>query len=64
MAIGRMDFYSNVLRRMVSFHILVPGDRNFFGNEVDYTSKLKTLYLYHGFSNNSQFARKGRIRFQ
>lgn len=53
MAIGRMDFYSNVLKRMVSFHILVPGDRNFSGAEADYTSKLKTLYLYHGFSNNS-----------
>ena len=53
MALGQFDFYSNSLRRAVSFNILLPNDCATQGN-VHYNRKMKTLYLLHGYSGNNK----------
>ena len=53
MAFGRMDFFSKSLARVVSFHFLLPGDRADVENNPHYRRPAKTLYLFHGYTNNS-----------
>lgn len=53
MAFGRMDFFSKSLIRTVSFHFLIPGDRTDVENNPYYKRPMKTLYLFHGYTNNS-----------
>lgn len=53
MALGKIDFYSQSLNRMVSFHVLLPGDRISPEENPHYQRNMKTLYLFHGYSNSS-----------
>ena len=53
MAFGKMDFYAESLCRMVSFHILLPGDRTVPVETEHHKRRMKTLYLFHGYTNNS-----------
>ena len=53
MALGQFDFYSNSLRRAVTFHILLPNDVATEGNE-HFNRKMKTLYLLHGYAGNNK----------
>lgn len=48
MAIGTFEFFSNCLRRNVTFKIILPNDVD-AGNNEHYKHPMKTLYLLHGY---------------
>lgn len=48
MAIGTFEFFSNCLRRNVTFKIILPNDVDGSNNE-HYKRPMKTLYLLHGY---------------
>lgn len=50
MAFINVEFYSDCLKRCVSFKVIMPND---CGNYQVEQGKLKTLYLLHGYSNMS-----------
>lgn len=52
MAIGRMDFYSSALSRMVSFYAVLPNDVPDMMKiqNLNYGRPMKALYLLHGYS--------------
>lgn len=53
MAFGEMNFYSNSLGRNVSFHFLIPGDREMDIVKPYHDRAPKTIYLLHGYSHTS-----------
>lgn len=55
MASGRFDFYSNCLRRIVTFQAVIPNDLPGEWTEANphYQRPMKTLFLLHGYSGNS-----------
>lgn len=55
MASGRFDFYSNCLKRLVTFQIIIPNDlpMEWTENNPNYKRPMKTLFLLHGYSGSS-----------
>lgn len=56
MAFGQFEFFSESLRRVVSFNILLPNDSplEFINDNENYKRGLKTLFLLHGYSGNNR----------
>lgn len=55
MALSQVNFLSEALSRIVTFHIYLPNDtaQEFKENNPHYERPVKTLYLLHGFSGNT-----------
>lgn len=55
MSVLKVDFFSKSLRRITSFHMILPndGDSNMTENNENYKRDMKTLFLLHGFSGSS-----------
>ncbi|MCM1217421.1 MAG: alpha/beta hydrolase-fold protein [Lachnospiraceae bacterium] len=55
MANARVEFYSDCLKRFVTFQIIIPNDLPKEWMEVNphYQRPMKTLFLLHGFSGNN-----------
>ncbi len=55
MALSQVNFFSNSLQRIVTFHIYLPNDvqAEFKKQNPCYERETKTIYLLHGFSGNT-----------
>lgn len=56
MAFSQFEFFSESLRRVVSFNILLPNDSplEFIKDNENYERGVKTLFLLHGYSGNNR----------
>lgn len=56
MALLQVDFYSESLKRVVSFNALIPNDLMdvMKENNIQYNRPMKTLYLLHGYSGSNK----------
>ena len=55
MAVYRIEYYSDALRRMTSFEMFIPNDPRRQGQGVPPAmSELKTLFLLHGYTGRSE----------
>jgi len=56
MAFSQFEFFSDSLRRVVSFNILLPNDSplEFIKDNENYKRGVKTLFLLHGYSGNNR----------
>lgn len=56
MAFGQFEFFSESLKRIVSFNILLPNDcpTEFRQCNRNYNRGVKTLFLLHGYSGNNK----------
>lgn len=56
MAFSQFEFFSESLRRVVSFNILLPNDSplEFINDNENYKRGVKTLFLLHGYSGNNR----------
>lgn len=66
MALVKVDFFSQSLRRLVTFNALVPSDAPDewkVGSEHHYRRETKTLYLLHGFTGScNDWLHNGTVR--
>lgn len=55
MAFSKVDFFSEALKRIVTFHIFLPNDtqEEFITGNSNYERETRVLYLLHGFSGNT-----------
>ncbi len=56
MAFSQFEFFSESLRRVVSFNILLPNDSplEFIKDNENYKRETRTLFLLHGYSGNNR----------
>lgn len=55
MALLQINYFSNVLKRVTTFHMFLPNDVQSYSTDgnKNYERNCKTLYLLHGFSGNT-----------
>ncbi len=54
MAYFRIEYYSNCLRRMTSFEMLIPNDFRLDGPRQEPQGPMRTLFLLHGYTGKAE----------